>query len=125
MGFILILSRGFLLTFFNISPEVDLAAQRILLIFGLIMPVRIFNLIMIIGILRSGGDTRYSLFLDSVGVWCIGIPLAFIGGILMDLPVYWVFLLVATEEVFKIIFGYRRFFTKKWINNLVQSGEGV
>lgn len=125
MGFILILSRGFLLIFFNISPEVDLAAQRILLIFGLIMPVRIFNLIMIIGILRSGGDTRYSLFLDSVGVWCIGIPLAFIGGILMGLPVYWVFLLVATEEVFKIIFGYRRFFTKKWINNLVQSGEGV
>ena len=119
MGAILILSSGFILTFFNISYEVSIAAQRILWIFALFMPIKMFNLINIVGVLRSGGDTKFSLFLDVVGVWAIGIPLALFSGILLGLPVYWVVLMVAADEVFKIIFGFRRFTTRKWINNLV------
>lgn len=85
------------------------------------MPAKIFNLINIVGVLRSGGDTKYSLVLDTVGVWFIAIPLAYLGGIVIGLPVYWVYFLVSIEEVFKFILGIRRFKSKKWINNLVRS----
>lgn len=31
--------------------------------------------------LKAGGDTRFSFFLDTVGLWFIAVPLAFISGL--------------------------------------------
>ena len=115
-----ILTSGFFLRLFNVSGAVRLDAQRILTVFGLLMPAKIFNLINIVGVLRSGGDTKYSLFLDAFGVWVIGIPLALAGGLLFGLPIYWVSFLVGLEEIFKFLLGIRRFQSRKWINNLVR-----
>ena len=41
--------------------------------------------------LRSGGDTKMCLFLDTSGVWCIGVPLAFLGALVWHLPIYVVY----------------------------------
>ncbi len=40
------------------------------------MLLKVFNMVGIIGVLRSGGDVNYSIFIDIVGMWCIGLPLA-------------------------------------------------
>ena len=96
-------------------------AVRLLIAFSLLMPFKMFNLINIVGVLRSGWDTRYSLFLDTAGVWGIGIPLALAGGLLLQLPVYWVYFLAGLEEVFKLVLGLRRFRSRKWINNLIHN----
>jgi putative MATE family efflux protein len=123
MGLILIVSGRYILMLFNISAEAYNSAGWILIILGCIMPMRIFNLINVVGVLRSGGDTKFSLFLDTFGVWFIGIPFAFAGGILLRLPIYIVILLVSLEEVFKIILGFRRFITGRWVNNLIDRME--
>ncbi|HHU77328.1 MAG TPA: hypothetical protein GXZ29_00345, partial [Clostridiales bacterium] len=81
----------------------------------------IFNLINIVGVLRSGGDTKFSLILDTIGVWFISIPLAILGGLVFRIPVYWVFFLVGLEEVFKFFLGLNRFRSRRWINNLVKN----
>ncbi len=121
IGAITILSSDFFLGFYNVTQTVHLYAKNVLIVFSLMMPAKIFNLINIVGVLRSGGDTKFSLILDTVGVWFIAIPLAYLGGIILGLPVYWVFFLVSVEEVFKLIAGTKRFKSKKWINNLVRS----
>ena len=119
MGGLLILSSQMFLGFYQVSEAVNHSAVRILIVFSLLMPIRVFNLINIVGVLRSGGDTKYSLFLDAVGVWIISIPLALVGGLLLHLPVYWVYFLVGSEEVFKFFLGMNRFRSRRWINNLV------
>ena len=75
-------------------------------------------MVSIVGILRSGGDTRFSLFAEMGGVWLIGVPLAFIGGLVLDLPLFVVYLLVALEEVFKLVVSVTRIRSGKWINRL-------
>ena len=55
--------------------------SRCLLVFVAYMPAKMFNYVNIVGVLRSGGDTRMCLFLDTSGVWCIGVPLAFLGAL--------------------------------------------
>ena len=35
---------------------------------------KVFNMVGIVGVLRSG-DVNYSIFIDIVGMWCIGLPL--------------------------------------------------
>ena len=118
-GLMLIFLSPFMLSFYQISDSVFQSARGILLIYGLIMPVRVFNIVNIVGILRSGGDTRFTLMLDTVGVWVIAVPLAFLGGLYLGLPIEKVVLLIVIEEFFKAALGFWRFRSKKWINRLV------
>jgi Na+-driven multidrug efflux pump len=76
---------------------------------------------LIVGMLRSGGDTRYSLLLDGVIIWILGVPMAVLGGFILHLPVYWVYLMVMSEELTKCILGLRRYFSRKWIHDLTKN----
>jgi putative MATE family efflux protein len=118
VGVIVFLSSKWILSPYNVSPEVYEFARKNLTVFSAFLWAKCFNYLSVVGILRSGGDTKFCLFLDTGGVWLIGVPLAFLGGLVWKLPVYWVLALVSLEEVFKIIFGLPRILSKKWINNL-------
>ncbi|KXG73748.1 MATE family efflux transporter [Thermotalea metallivorans] len=120
MGFVLILASPFILSLFKVSPTVYENAHRILILMGLFMAARIFNTILIVGILRSGGDTKFSLFLEMGSVWLLGVPLAFVGAILWKLPVYWVYALISLEELLKASIGLPRVISKKWVRNVVE-----
>ena len=103
---------------YSVSAEVAADVSACLIAFSLFMPFKMYNYVNIVGVLRSGGDTKFCLFLDCAGVWCIGIPLAFLGGLVWRLPIYIVYTLVMTEEIFKFVLGYLRYRKKKWIRNL-------
>jgi len=85
----------------------------------LIIWIRIFNIINLAGVFRGGGDTKYSLYMEVLSMWGVGVPLAFMGGFFWKLPVHWVFALINLEEVFKMIMSIYRLYSKKWIHNLV------
>ncbi len=120
LGAAVSLSSGLLLSIYNVSEDVYRNAVGILTIFGLMMPIKVFNMINIVGILRSGGDATFSLVIDTTGVWFIAVPLAFIGGLVLQLPLFVVYLLINLEEVYKFLLGIRRFLSGKWINNVVK-----
>ena len=117
-GVCLILGRWKIIGIYSITPEVAMDVSRCLLVFVAYMPAKMFNYVNIVGVLRSGGDTRMCLFLDTSGVWCIGVPLAFLGALVWHLPIYGVYALVMSEEVYKLILGYIRYRQKKWLKNL-------
>ncbi len=123
IGTVLIISTDSLLSVYNVPADVILIAKRIILIYALTLPFKIFNLINVVGVLRSGGDTRFSLLLDTVGLWLIAVPLAFISGLVWKLPPEQVYLLTAAEEIFKLGLGVNRLFTGKWINNLTHLAQ--
>ncbi|MDF2486719.1 MAG: hypothetical protein K0R46_2887 [Herbinix sp.] len=87
--------------------------------FALYMPIRMLNCLIIVAILRSGGDTKAALFLDVSSVWLIGIPMAVLGGLVLHLPIYLVYIMITTEEIYKFIFGMLRYRKKKWLKNIV------
>jgi putative MATE family efflux protein len=120
-GVIVALGSNIILAAYTIPPLVHGYAQHNLYVFSVFLCARTFNFICIIGILRSGGDTKFSLFIDLGGVWFVGVPMAILAGWYLHLPVYYVYALVSLEEVFKIIFGLPRILSKKWINNLTTS----
>ncbi len=103
---------------YQITPEVAANVSRCILVFAAYMPAKTFNFVNVVGVLRSGGDTKMCLFLDTSGVWLIGVPLAFLGALVWKLPIYQVYALVLSEEVYKAILGYIRYRQKKWLRNL-------
>jgi Na+-driven multidrug efflux pump len=121
IGFIILAFRPFLLSLYNVSPQVLDHVYRVLTIMALLLWLRVSNMILYIGIIRSGGDSRFGFLMDGVVIWVVGVPLAFIGAFILHLPVYWVYFLVMSEELTKWILGIYRFFSRKWIHNLAQT----
>ena len=103
---------------YNITPEIAESVSRCIIVFALFMPFKMFNYVMVVGILRSGGDTKMCLLLDCSGVWMIGVPMAFLGGLFFGFPIHIVYAMVMLEEVYKAVFGYWRYRQKKWLRNL-------
>ncbi len=104
---------------FDVSPEVTNNIVLCLKVFSLYVPFKTFNTINVVGVLRSGGDTKFTMILDTGCVWLIGIPLGALGGLILHLDIQYVYAMVLLEEFFKMFFGIYRVKSKKWINNLV------
>ncbi|MCE5222493.1 MAG: MATE family efflux transporter [Clostridium sp.] len=119
MAIICFIIRIPLIRLFNVTDIVGADISKCLSVFILYLPFKVFNWINIVGILRSGGDTKVALMLDITGVWCVGIPLAYLGGIFLGLPIYFVYAMLTLEEVYKFIVGFRRYKKKVWLKSLV------
>lgn len=117
---ILAISAPIILTIFNVSEGVLQDSLKILYIYAIIMPLRNFVVILIVGILRGGGDAQYGAIVQGITLWGIGIPLSFVAAFLLKLPIYAVVGVTAIEEVCKSIIVIRRYKSNKWIKNMVK-----
>ncbi len=121
LGGLMILLRAPILTLYTgLSPEVIDKASLILLFGSLTMWFRAFNCINVVGILRSGGDTVFSLILDVGSMWVVGVPLCAVATFVWKLPVEYVYLCTFAEEIVKMVIGIPHFIGRKWINNLTE-----
>ncbi len=59
------------------------------------------------------------MYLDLISIWLIGVPLAFFAVLVLKLPIYYVLAVVFSEEIVKLVIVLKRFYSKKWINNLI------
>lgn len=103
---------------FHLEGELSRLAIRCMWITALIMPLRSFDYTLVTGILRSGGDTRFSMCCELGCVWFIGVPMAFLGSVVLRLVMWKVYVLVYLEEVAKAIFGITRIRSGKWLKDL-------
>ncbi|MBV6452226.1 MAG: Multidrug resistance protein MdtK [Anaerolineales bacterium] len=118
MGLLLQLVKAPILSLYNVSPEVISNASHVINIITFFIWMRVNNMTIVVGILRAGGDTRFSLFLDGIIIWLVGVPMAYLGANVWGLPVYFVYLCAMSEEATKWILGIRRYLSRKWIHNL-------
>jgi putative MATE family efflux protein len=118
VGAVLWASSGWLLLPYKVSPEVTQSAQRVLLVLSALLWLRSANMVLYVGIFRSGGDTRFAFIMDAGIIWAVGVPLALLGAFVFRLPVYWVYLMVMGDELTKCAVGLFRYFSRKWIHNL-------
>jgi len=120
-GGILIVLSSFIVKAFRFTEEGWHFMTIILIVYGITMFLKIHNAAIVTGALRAGGDTRAALFIDIGTVWSIGVPLAFIGALVLQIPVYWVVALVQTDEIVKFFILRWRFFSKIWVRDLVKN----
>jgi putative MATE family efflux protein len=125
LGLVLQLVKGPVLSLYKVSPEVIENASYIINVVTFFLWIRVNNMTTVVGILRAGGDTRFSLFLDGIIIWIVGVPMAYLAAFIFGLPVYFVYLFAMSEEAVKWVLGIRRYLSRKWINNLTMHVEAV
>ena len=109
-----------IISIFNISQAVRLSSLYILYIYSAVLIVKVCNNVLIVGILRGGGDATYGSLLQAFTLWFIGIPLAAFAAFILKFPVYLVVLMTVVEEIIKVVILLRRFHSNKWIHNMVK-----
>ena len=125
LGIIILLLRPQIIGLYEVSREVAENVNKLLIIFALGLWLRSINFILFVGVLRAGGDTRFAMFMEIFSVWAIGVPAALIGGFVLHLPVYGVYLLVLSEEIVKAFIITKRYRSRKWMHNLVGATASV
>jgi putative MATE family efflux protein len=113
-------AAGNIFSLYKVDAEVITIARQLLLIMTCGLWIKGLNNVIIIGMLRSGGDTRFSLVLDGLIIWIVGVPFTAAGAFLFNFPIYLVYALTYSEETVKMIIGVRRYISKKWINDMTQ-----
>ena len=111
----------FIVSCFNVTPEVGKVTLNLLLINAAIIIPRVYNIVMILGVFRGGGDTKGSLVLEGSTMWGIGVPLSFLGAYVFHLRLEFVVMMLMMEEVVKAILCVWRFKSYKWIHNMVEN----
>lgn len=118
-GVLIIILSPIILTFYRLNTTTAGYLHTLLIILGSILWIRMGNLIVIVGIIRAGGATRFSFLLELTTMWLIGVPFAFIGAFVFNWPVTLIYPLVMMEEAVKLLIGIKFYTTNRWIHDLV------
>jgi putative MATE family efflux protein len=119
VGGLVLLLRGAIVSVYKLSPDSANDVRWLLTVMAACLWIRMYNFSVFIGALRAGGDTRFALLMELCSIWLVGVPAAYIGAFVLHLPVYWVYLMVALEELAKSIVSTWRYRSRKWIHDLV------
>ena len=120
MGLVILITRGALMSLYRISPEARIDALGVLGAMAITLWPKAGNLVMIVGVMRSGGDTRFAFLADIGPMWLLGIPIALLSAFVLALPVYWVVLLVLmADEGTKFFISLWRVRSALWIHSVV------
>lgn len=69
---LLLLLAGAYTDSYRVDREVKAIGKALLIVFALYAPVKVENMILGGGIIRSGGRTGTIMLIDTVGTWCLG-----------------------------------------------------
>lgn len=117
-GSLLALISPFFPLIYNTSGEVQSLATGFILIAAGCMPLYAF-MHGCYFTLRSGGKTWITVLFDSVYVWAVDIPLAFVLANFTRLPIVYVYLSCQMIETLKCILGYVLVKKGIWLQNIV------
>ena len=112
------LLSGVYVKLYQVEETVKATARQLLFAYALVVPFKVLNMILGGGILRSGGQTKYVMFIDGIGTWCCGVPLGLLSAFVLRLPVAWVYFLLSLEECLRFGFSMEVFRRKKWMRRL-------
>ena len=124
LGAGLILARGGLLAAFDVSAAVRADAAAVLVIFGLELALHNLPYMLVVGIFRAGGDTRFALLTDSACAYLLGIPLTALAGLALHLSVPATYLIMyLSEDALKVVIYGRHFLSGRWIRPVVNTEQ--
>jgi putative MATE family efflux protein len=106
--------------FFKVNDNVLSQTALMFFILGCSYPFRAFNMSMVVGICRAGGDTVFCAIYDNIFLWTAAIPAAALASFVFNAPAGIIYLCIVIEDPLKMILGLWRCKTGKWLHNVTE-----
>lgn len=119
-GVMILLAAPFINSFMTLSPEAQEYVKFMFFVMSYFTLCMSINTTLIVGVLRSGGDTKYGMLVDIGGMWCFSILLGAIAAFKFHASVEIVYIILMSDEVIKIPMSVSRFKSNKWIKDITR-----
>ena len=128
IGTVIILFRAPLVSIFNLGSNISAytvtTAQHLLIIYAAWTVVRNLPYLIVVGILRPGGDTAFGMVVELLALWLFSVPLTYIAANVLGLPFLTVYLLMyVSEDVTKTIVFFFYYRSGRWIRPVTDAGK--
>lgn len=107
--------------FFKVSPHIIKITQSMMFVLMCMYPSRAFNMLIIVGVCRSGGDTIFASIIDNGWMWLIAIPLGLLATFAWNSPAWQIMLCLETEQLLKTLCGVWRVHSGKWLHRVIKN----
>lgn len=118
IGAVLIAAAPFIPRMYNTEPEVRRIAAGLLVIAACCMPMNAFNHAAYFT-MRSGGKTFVTFLFDSVFVWVVSIPAAYMLAHFTDVPILPMYACCVLLDLIKAAVGFVLLKRRTWVKNIV------
>ena len=115
---VVVLTRALYVEIYRVEEAVKALTRQILLAYALIAPFKVLNMILGGGIIRSGGRTKYVMYIDMIGTWGFGVPLGLVSAFVLKLSIPYVYFILSLEESIRFAISLAVLRRKKWMNRL-------
>ncbi len=78
------------------------------------------NTLLIAGIFRAGGDSRFGMICDIIVMWCISVPLGFLSAFVWKMPPMAVYFILCLDEFWKIPVVYVHYKKFGWLKDITR-----
>lgn len=78
------------------------------------------NTVLICGIFRAGGDSKFGFVADCINMWAVSVPLGLLAAFVLKLPPLWVYFILFLDEFEKMPFVIRHYYKKGWLRNITR-----
>lgn len=112
----------FVYPLFQLTEQATRIAVTLCIVYLIVMPLRFFDITNIVGVLRSGGDTKMAAILDLLPLWLASIPCMALFALVLDAPIPLICAATQFESLIKTPLGLVRLRSRKWINDVTVGG---
>lgn len=119
-GLIILCATPFVLQFADLTDKAMHYLKYMLFINSYYVMGAAVNTVLIAGVFRAGGDSRFGFICDMIDMWVYAVPLGFFAAFVLKLPVLWVYFLMCTDEFVKWPWVIRRYRSRQWLNNITR-----
>lgn len=102
-GLVIFFIRTPVLSLYALTPDAHSLAMQFMMILAITVFGTSMQMTTDIGIIRGGGDTRFSTRLNFFSMWFIVIPGALLAAFVLQAPTWVVFFLLKWDQLYKII----------------------
>lgn len=124
LGVALFLLRNPLLSFYNLTDSAMTLAAQLLIVMAFIMVGMSYQMPVSMGIIRGGGDARFTLIMNTISTWAIVIPLSLMSAFWWKWPVVLVVIMIQSDQVFKCLptaLRIRKY--DKWVKKMTRENK--
>ena len=119
-GVVILAITPFILHIIHLEPQAQIYLKYMMLMAAYYIIGNSLNSTIISGIFPSGGDTKFGMWCDVITLWCVVVPMGFIGAFVLKLPVLAVAFILTLDEFVKIPAVYKHYMKYKWVKNITK-----
>ncbi|WEK53560.1 MAG: MATE family efflux transporter [Candidatus Cohnella colombiensis] len=122
-GAVLYMIKGHVLDFYSVSGEAKVFALQFMTVLSITVIGTAYHMPSLTGIVRSGGDTKFVLYNDTIFMWLIVIPASALCAFVFDLSPLITVICLKSDQVLKCFVAVIKVNRFRWIRSFGHHAE--